>query len=389
MKTPGRKHRLQDLLFQGIHSRGLIYNTCWEDPRIDRALLQLQQDSRVVMITSAGCNALDYLLDNPKALHCIDMNFRQNALLYLRMAMIKVLAYPDFFAIFANGRHTITESMWQKIYQEIPDFAVKFWKKKRHYFFSKNKVRPSFYYHGTAGTLAWIFMGYMRKIQPKVYQEALYLLEARSLEEQKQIYQRIEPRLWNRFSRWFVRQPALMSLLGVPRAQARLIDQDFPGGLSQYVRLKLKYVLTEVPIQDNYFWRVYITGGYTAGCCPNYLKEANYQFLRDNLSKLSLYTSTLTDFLKHHPEQYTHFVLLDHLDWLANHDPEALAEEWRHIFACSRPGSCILLRSAGSALGFLPRFVRDKLDFKPELSEPLNATDRVGTYGSLHFAHIK
>ncbi len=389
MKTPGRKHRLQDLLFQGIHSRGLIYNTCWEDPRIDRALLQLQQDSRVVMITSAGCNALDYLLDNPKALHCIDMNFRQNALLYLRMAMIKVLAYPDFFAIFANGSHTITESMWQKIYQEIPDLAVKFWKKKRHYFFSKNKVRPSFYYHGTAGTLAWIFMGYMRKIQPKVYQEALYLLEARSLEEQKQIYQRIEPRLWNRFSRWFVRQPALMSLLGVPRAQARLIDQDFPGGLSQYVRLKLKYVLTEVPIQDNYFWRVYITGGYTAGCCPNYLKEANYQFLRDNLSKLSLYTSTLTDFLKHHPEQYTHFVLLDHLDWLANHDPEALAEEWRHIFACSRPGSCILLRSAGSALGFLPRFVRDKLDFKPELSEPLNATDRVGTYGSLHFAHIK
>jgi S-adenosylmethionine-diacylglycerol 3-amino-3-carboxypropyl transferase len=250
----GRKHRLQDLLFQGIHSRGLIYNTCWEDPRIDRALLQLQQDSRVVMITSAGCNALDYLLDNPKALHCIDMNFRQNALLYLRMAMIKVLAYPDFFAIFANGSHTITESMWQEIYQELPDFAVKFWKKKRHYFFSKNKVRPSFYYHGTAGTLAWIFMGYMRKIQPKVYQKALDLLEARSLEEQKQIYQRIEPRLWNRFSRWFVRQPALMSLLGVPRAQARLIDQDFPGGLSQYVRLKLKYVLTEVPIQDNYFW---------------------------------------------------------------------------------------------------------------------------------------
>ena len=37
-------------IFRNIHSNNLIYNTCWEDPRCDRALLELDASSRVVMI---------------------------------------------------------------------------------------------------------------------------------------------------------------------------------------------------------------------------------------------------------------------------------------------------------------------------------------------------
>lgn len=41
-----------------MHLKNLVYNTCWEDPRLDREAMQLQPDDEVVMITSAGCNAL-------------------------------------------------------------------------------------------------------------------------------------------------------------------------------------------------------------------------------------------------------------------------------------------------------------------------------------------
>jgi len=44
----------EDLVFHHVHGRQLIYNTCWEDPRIDRQLLKLDGGSRVVVITSAG-----------------------------------------------------------------------------------------------------------------------------------------------------------------------------------------------------------------------------------------------------------------------------------------------------------------------------------------------
>ena len=81
--------KISNYVFQNIHTNNLIYNTCWEDPRCDRQLLEIKPDSRVVMITSAGCNALDYALDNPTEINCVDMNLRQNALLDLKKAAIE------------------------------------------------------------------------------------------------------------------------------------------------------------------------------------------------------------------------------------------------------------------------------------------------------------
>ncbi len=98
--------------------------------------------------------------------------------------------------------------------------------------------------------------------------------------------------------------------------------------------------------------------------------------------------ATVSHFLKDHPGAYSHFVLLDHQDWLAWHQPRALEEEWRLILANSRPGSRILLRSAGDDLSFLPDWTRRALRFFPTLTEPLHRQDRVGTYGSLHFAEV-
>jgi hypothetical protein len=89
--------------FSLVHGNRLIYNTCWEDPRIDRKLLNLGPESSVVVITSAGCNVLDYLLDGPAAIHAIDVNFRQNALLCLKLALIRHGDQALLFSLFGNG----------------------------------------------------------------------------------------------------------------------------------------------------------------------------------------------------------------------------------------------------------------------------------------------
>ncbi|MDA0974378.1 MAG: DUF3419 family protein, partial [Planctomycetota bacterium] len=90
-------------MFSKVHGGALIYNCCWEDPRIDRALLGLDRDSRVVMITSAGCNALDNLLDDPAEIHAIDVNHRQNAVLELKLALLRAGSHEDLFELFGNG----------------------------------------------------------------------------------------------------------------------------------------------------------------------------------------------------------------------------------------------------------------------------------------------
>jgi len=67
----------------------------------------------------------------------------------------------------------------------------------------------------------------------------------------------------------------------------------------------------------------------------------------------------------------------------------ALPDIERFILANSRPGTRILMRSAGLDLSFVPSAVRDRLRFFPERTESLHITDRVGTYGSLHFAEVR
>ena len=96
----------------------------------------------------------------------------------------------------------------------------------------------------------------------------------------------------------------------------------------------------------------------------------------------------MSQFLRRNPGAYSHFVLLDHQDWLVRYDPAALDEEWQLLLANSRPGSRILMRSAAWDASFLPAFARKSLRFFPERAAALNARDRVGTYGSVHLAEV-
>lgn len=381
------KKATHDLLFRHVHGSNLIYNCAWEDPRIDRELMELDQDSTVVMITSAGCNALDYLLDLPARIHAIDVNFRQNALLELKQAIIAQGHFDTLFEMFGIGSHVRYQEIYSGVREMLSPASQGFWD-RRIGFFNPKSLKKSFYYHGTSGLAAWVMGNALFRLRPNIRNFAECLLDCRSLAEQREAYALIETEVMGRFSNWLFRQPALMTLLGVPRPQIQLIESTYPGGLTGYVTDKLKHVMTELPIGDNYFWRIYITGSYTLHCCPNYLRREHQEPLREHIDRIAPYTGTLTHFLRENPGHYSHYVLLDHQDWLAWNDPAALAEEWELILANSRPGTKILMRSAGIDLDFVPQPVRDRLRFQPERTARLHLCDRVGTYGSTHFAEV-
>ena len=381
------KKATHDLLFRHVHGSNLIYNCAWEDPRIDRELMELDQDSTVVMITSAGCNALDYLLDQPARIHAIDVNFRQNALLELKQAIIAQGHFDTLFEMFGIGSHVRYQEIYSGVREMLSPASQGFWD-RRIGFFNPKSLKKSFYYHGTSGLAAWVMGNALFRLRPNIRNFAESLLDCRSLAEQREAYALIETEVMGRFSNWLFRQPALMTLLGVPRPQIQLIESTYPGGLTGYVTDKLKHVMTELPIGDNYFWRIYITGSYTLHCCPNYLRREHQEPLREHIDRIAPYTGTLTHFLRENPGHYSHYVLLDHQDWLAWNDPAALAEEWELILANSRPGTKILMRSAGIDLDFVPQLVRDRLRFQPERTARLHLCDRVGTYGSTHFAEV-
>jgi|694.fasta_scaffold00216_34 S-adenosylmethionine-diacylglycerol 3-amino-3-carboxypropyl transferase len=392
--------RLQEWIsgkvFRYVHGNNLVYNTCWEDPRLDRQALELTSQDHVLVITSAGCNALDYCLAGAGQVHAVDMNPRQNSLLELKLAAIRSLDYEDFFHLFGRGHL----SSMGKIYQDrlrplLTPWAQQYWD-KHHSFFANPK--RSFYFRGTSGAFARGINSYIDKVA-RIRPQTQALLAAGSLEEQQEIYRRIKPRIWTKGMRFAMRRDTTLSLLGVPKAQRRQIDTQYPGGIAQFVEDSMDAVFAKLPIHDNYFWRVYITGSYTPQCCPEYLKPESYQKLRGgDWQKVAIHTNSVQGFLDQHDGKLSRFVLLDHMDWLSDHFFPLLESEWQSIVDHAAPGCRILWRSGGLRTDFLDRvqvMVSGKstplpslLTYHRELAEQLHQLDRVHTYGSFYIADL-
>lgn len=152
--------RLDQKVFDAIYGRSLVYNTCWEDPAVDRQALAIAPDDVMVVITSAGCNVLDYALCGPARIHAVDANPRQTALLELKLAGIRHLAHRDFFAIFGDGRHPRFEEIYHDTLRaDLSPFAQHWWDRRTHWFMHSGD--GSFYFHGLSGLVARGFRAYL------------------------------------------------------------------------------------------------------------------------------------------------------------------------------------------------------------------------------------
>ncbi len=390
---------LSRAVFKFTHGKNLVYNTCWEDPRLDRVALELGESDRLLVITSAGCNALDYALDSPKRIDTVDVNARQNALLELKLAGIRELDFETFFELFGRGRLSDWDAVYKRSLRDVlPLAAREYWDKNGKFFYGKGR-RPSFYFRGSAGFFAWsmnVYINRVAHIRPQIER----LLEAQSLEEQQKIYyDEVKATFWGPGIEFFLRRDATLSMLGVPRAQRRQLEKFYPGGIAKFIEDRLDAVFTKLPLKDNYFWRVYLTGEYTHECCPEYLREANFARLKGGLvDRIHTHTTTILDYLESTNQTYSRYVLLDHMDWLAEHHADILQRQWQSIVDHADDGSRILWRSAALEVEFVnpievqlngqTHHLGEVLSYNQELADELHAQDRVNTYGSFAIATL-
>jgi S-adenosylmethionine-diacylglycerol 3-amino-3-carboxypropyl transferase len=383
-------------VFKFVHGNNLVYNTCWEDPRLDRTALELTPADRVLVITSAGCNALDYALTGVEQVIAVDMNPRQNALLELKIAGIRQLEFEDFFRFFGQGYHPNAASIYQRcLRSELSHWSQNYWDRFIKFF---DNPKKSFYYRGTSGAFARMIRAYVDRVA-KVRDEVDAILNADSVEEQRLIYEGIRDKFWKRVLRFALNRDTTLSLLGVPRAQRQQIEKQYPGGILKFIQDSVEAVFAQLPTSDNYFWRVYINGCYTAQCCPEYLKQENFSSLKaSRVSNVSIHTNSVQGFLENCDQPITRFVLLDHMDWLSDHFFPLLEAEWQAILNRASPDARILWRSGGLRTDFIDRvqvMVEDKPVFLPELltyhpqqAAKLHERDRVHTYGSFYIADL-
>jgi S-adenosylmethionine-diacylglycerol 3-amino-3-carboxypropyl transferase len=371
-------------LFDAVHRHHLVYNQCWEDPAVDRQALSLGEGSRVLVITSAGCNALDYALTGARVL-AVDVNPRQNHLLELKQAGIRALGFEDFFQLFGRGGSERTPALYAALRPELRDAAREFWDREIRLFEPRRTRGRSFYYGGSSGLVAHVVRFYMERVR-HLREALLRLFAAASIGEQLSIYrEEIRCHLLGERLLKIVGSPGVMSLIGVPDPQRQMVHAS-AGGFAGFLRGCLDHVMSVALLRENYFWAVYLTGAYSRQSCPEYLKEDGFGRLKAGLvDRVSTFTGTVTECLGVEREPFTAFVLLDHMDWLAR-QPRRLEEEWERIFSSAAAGARVIFRSGSPDARFLPAAVRARLRFDAERAARLHRQDRVGTYASFHIA---
>ncbi len=386
-------------VFRIVHGHNLVYNTCWEDPRLDKVALELTPQDNLLVITSAGCNALSYALTGLNHVYAVDMNPRQNALLELKISGIRNLDYETFFQLFGNGRLVGAKGIYySKLRQDLSPWSQLYWDHRIKKFFDSK--RKSFYFCGTSGAFARFINSYIDR--NKEFRGYVYdILAAKTLEEQRDIwFNKIRAKLWTKLIRFIMNRDTTLSLLGVPRAQRKQIETQYDGGVVKFVEDCLDAVFGTLPIQDNYFWRVYSTGSYTRNCCPEYLEEKNFEALKGGLvDRISTHSDTVEGFLRKHDGKISRFVLLDHMDWLSHHLYDGLVSEWDAILQKADENTRILWRSGGLRTEYIESVpvefegkksnLGEILSLNTELAAELHQKDRVHTYGSFYIADLK
>ena len=361
---------LSKFWFHFIHSNFLVYNICWEDSDIDRQLLHINPDTSLLTITSAGCNVLNYLLDNPKSVHCVDINPKQTALLELKVALIKYGDFDLFFEFFGKGKTRQYKTGYHHVRESLSTTSAKFWDQNIDYF---NPDGKGLFYQGGSGLFARFLNRTIdrKEIRPLVNA----ILNENSKDQRAKLFEEIKQQLWSGPEQHFWKSSFILSLAGVPKSQ-----RDAIGDINLFMQKVLQAVFVEQEPDKNYYWRVYLEGSFTKTCCPDYLKEDNFDVLRSNIDRLHISTAGIHRFLDNTDQTFTHVILLDYMDWLVENDEVQLKKDWKHILSQTKKGSNLLFRTAYNNIDFLPDFVAEKIHPQQIDKQWIANNDRVGTY---------
>ncbi|KAJ2699528.1 hypothetical protein H4218_002591 [Coemansia sp. IMI 209128] len=383
-----------------------IYGFTWEDPQRDLEVLDLRPGDNLMVITSAGDNALAYAAhQRGLTIHCVDMNPCQNHLLELKLAALRSLDYGTFWRMFGLGSlpnfaHTLDSTLST----ELSSSAYQYWRQNTHAFAPRQSAladmvlgdlnHSNLYTTGYSG----VALQYLRVITKMfgIHQATQQLVAAPSLAKQAGLWRdKIRSRIFSSIVIRFLDNPvAMWQFMGVPINQWNMLRSE--GSMSQYVRDTLDPVFHSTPCaMSNYFYHLLFARQYSPDCCPDYLTKDGFSRLQQVVGRgadvlsptFHLHTATLLDTLNGMRDgELDKAVIMDHMDWFS---PEDADSEVVALARVVKKAGFVLWRSAARNPWYISVFGRhgftvEALDVRqPNSMKPL---DRVNMYASLYKA---
>lgn len=368
--------------------RSMVYPQIWEDPRADMEALEITPQTRIMTIASGGCNVMSYLSANPARIYAVDLNATHIALLKLKVAAAQHLPnHATFYRFFgaANDRRNI--ALYNDLIAPHLDADTRAYWEGRELTGRRRVTRfaRNFYHFGLLGR--FIATGHLAArvfgAKPK------RLLEARSIEEQREIFAReIAPAFGHPILRWITSNRASLFGLGIPPVQYDALSNGGARTMADVLKERAERLATGFELKDNYFaWqafgRSYATQG--EGPCPPYLEKSNFMAVKARANRVEVVHDNMIRFLSGEPaESLDRYILLDAQDWM---DDAALNALWQQITRTARSGARVIFRTAGEE-SILPGRVADvtlgQWTYDAAKSAQIHAKDRSAIYGGFH-----
>lgn len=391
----GMMQRLFALWFDAF-----VYNQIWEDPRVDLQALELDGNSRILTISSGGCNALNYLVENPESITAVDLNRYHIYLLELKLAALKFLPeYEDFFNFYGFAdRPQNLENYRRFIAPNLKRETREFWEtngffgnltvgKRINYF-----VKGGLYNHSRNG----YFLRFFHKFANLIGLHPEEILQAKTLEEQEKLYQKnVAPFFNSVFIKTLGRLPITLFGLGIPPQQYEELKRNLTGKqtLIDIYRERSERLACGYSIEENYFaWQAFARKYDTEKrlAVPEYLKAENYESIKSAASRVKTFICSVTERIRQNPHSaFNRFVLLDAQDWM---NRDGLNELWQAIAEKGGENSRIIFRTAGETSPIeqnLSASLKAKFFYEKEISKRLFAQDRSSIYGGFHLYILK
>ncbi len=398
-KNASKKQGVLQKLF-AVWFDAFVYNQIWEDPRVDVQALQINENSRILTISSGGCNAFNYLLENPEKVTATDLNRQHIYLLRLKIAALKYLpSHEQFFNFFGFGiSERNTADYHRYIAPHLDSETKKFWESNTFFgsilygerinFFQKGGL----YEHSRNG----YFLRFFHRAAHLFGGKPEEILKAKNPSEQEVLYQKyIAPFFDSWLIKFIGKLPVTMFGLGVPPQQYEELKKDLHdgGNIIDIYRERTKRLAVAFPIQENYFaWQAFARQYDTENRCaiPDYLQAENYEKLKANAGKIETAVGSVTKQIRQNPKNtFNRFIFLDALDWM---NAETLTELWAVIAENGEKDSRIIFRTASRFSPIetnLPNDLREKFIYEKELSQKLFEQDRSAIYGGFHLYILK
>jgi S-adenosylmethionine-diacylglycerol 3-amino-3-carboxypropyl transferase len=113
--------------FYNVALDRIRYSLVWEDSQTLCNSLDINVNDHLLIITSAGCNVLNALLQNPAAITAVDLNPVQNKLLLLKKHIILHHDFNTYMSLLGFAGRKGVSNAKQKLFETLPANEKTFW----------------------------------------------------------------------------------------------------------------------------------------------------------------------------------------------------------------------------------------------------------------------